>query len=120
MNYVEPIRSLEDLNKILSYFKEYNFMYYTIFVIGIHTGLRVSDILGLNISDVENKDIITVREKKTGKLKKFPLKEIVKNTLKEYLETFRSKRYTVLRDCEPLFVGKKHLRVGRSVIYKKN
>ena len=119
MNYVEPIRNLEDLNKILAYFKESNFMYYTIFIMGIHTGLRVSDILGLNIPDVEGKDTVTVREKKTGKLKKFPLKEIVKSTLNEYLETFRSERYSLIKGCEPLFVGKKHKRVERSVVYKK-
>lgn len=69
MNFVEPIRSLNDLEKIknLLKFKERD---YLLFCIGINTGLRISDILNLDVIDVQNKDYITIVEKKTKKHKK--------------------------------------------------
>ena len=81
---------------------------FCLFVVGINSGLRISDLLKLRICDViENgklKDRITLREKKTNKFKDFPLSEKTKQALKEYLKT---RDYS---DNEPLFISRKRNR----------
>lgn len=91
MEYVQPIRdkkALETMKKIL---RANNLRDYCLFVLGINSGLRISDLLTLQISDVcdekrKIKDRISIREKKTNKLKDFPLGETSRKALKEYLD----------------------------------
>ena len=71
--------------------KKKNCLDYCLFVVGINSGLRISDLLKLRISDVfekgKPKDRILIREKKTNKFKDFPLSNNAKSALKEYLKT---------------------------------
>ena len=55
---VEPIRTDEDIKRICDYFY-YNEQYrdWCMFVVGINTGLRISDIVRLRVSDVAAYDI---------------------------------------------------------------
>ena len=46
---VEPIRSKKDIKMVEKYLIERNFRNYVIFVFGINTGLRISDILFLMV-----------------------------------------------------------------------
>ncbi|MDQ0188269.1 site-specific recombinase XerD [Alicyclobacillus cycloheptanicus] len=64
---------------------------YCLFVLGINSGLRISDLLALHLSDVVDeagkiKDRITLREKKTGKAKDFPLGDNAKKAISEFLK----------------------------------
>jgi len=93
MEYVQPIRdkkSLETMKKIL---RSNNLRDYNLFILGINSGLRISDLLTLKVSDVyangKIKDRIVIREKKTNKLKDFPLGETSKKALKEYVATLK-------------------------------
>lgn len=93
MEYVQPIRdkkALETMKKIL---RSSNQRDYCLFVLGINSGLRISDLLTLKVSDVyangKIKDRIVIREKKTNKLKDFPLGETSKKALKEYVVTLK-------------------------------
>lgn len=61
------IKNRRDIEKIEQYLKLHNKRDYVIWVLGMISGLRVSDIVGLNVSDVVNKTHISVIEKKTGK-----------------------------------------------------
>ena len=72
MNVVQPIKKLEDIQKIKKYLakKPRDTL---LFSFGINTGLRISDILSLDVGEVKDKDYIEIREKKTNKYKKFPL-----------------------------------------------
>lgn len=115
-NLVEPIRNPDDIKRIIDYLKNFNIKYSVIFQLGIYSGLRVSDIVGLNISDVENKEFIEVLEQKTGKYKKFPIKEDLSKTLQNYLK-IRKTQWSYDKN-EPLFVGKKHCRLHKSQIYR--
>jgi len=72
MEYVEPIRSKKQINEMKSYLKRHNMRDYLLFVLGINSGLRISDLLSLTIGDVINADRVVIREKKTGKIKDFP------------------------------------------------
>lgn len=58
--------------------------------LGINAGLRISDLLRLKETDVQNdigkiKDRIELREKKTGKVKNFPISDTAAKALREYL-----------------------------------
>lgn len=86
MNYVEPIRNLDTLENMCSYLKKTNERDYILFMMGIYTGLRVSDILKFRIYDVKDKRQIVLREKKTGKQKFIEINPILKRAIKDYVE----------------------------------
>ena len=77
MNFVEPIRDTTTVQDIADYLKEKAPKYYIMYMIGIYSGLRISDILKLKIRDVRGKDKIKVREKKTGKEENTVIKRYV-------------------------------------------
>lgn len=79
MNIVQPIKKIEDIQKIKKYLakKPRNAL---LFSFGINTGLRISDILSLDVGDVKGRDYIEIREKKTNKYKKHPEKNILRVT----------------------------------------
>lgn len=106
MEFVQPIRDLKQIETIKKLLKQQNLRDYCLFVLGINSGLRISDLLKLTITDViENgkvKDRIRLREKKTNKFKDFPLSDKAKQAIKEYLKT-RS-----YKENEPLFISRKN------------
>jgi len=90
MNTVEPIKSLKKIDDMKKILKAQNPRDYLLFLIGINTGLRISDLLKLRMGDMISgkkiKDYTIIREKKTGKEKKFMLNNNVKKALKEYMD----------------------------------
>ncbi len=86
MECVEPIRSKEQINAIKHYLKNHNLRNYLLFVLGINSGLRISDLLSLKVDDVKEIDRIILRERKTGKSKDFPLSDACKDAIEEYLK----------------------------------
>jgi integrase len=109
-NIVEPIRSKKDIRKLVEWFKNYNIAYAVLFILGINSGLRISDILSLDVGDVTGKDFVTIREQKTQKYKKFPIKDEVKSMLVSYCAGKDLK--------EPLFVSKRGIRLDRTQVYR--
>lgn len=87
MEYVEPIRDKKQLDNMKRYLKEKSLRDFTLFTLGINSGLRISDLLKLTVEDVKNSDRITIRETKTGKTKDFPLSENCKKAVDEYLKS---------------------------------
>lgn len=90
INFVEPIR---DIDKIQTMKKELspNPRDELLFVLGINSALRVSDLLRLQVADVLDesdrpREAVVLKEKKTGKTKRFPLNESVRGALKRYIE----------------------------------
>ena len=87
MNEVEPIRDLNSVRRIKGNLKEQkNPRDLLLFVLGINTGLRISDILPLKLGDVQDKkgdpkDYIYLTEKKTHKQRKIILNSEVKKAL---------------------------------------
>lgn len=122
MQTVEPIRNKEDIIRIErwlatksgtnEYFRRRNQL---LWVFGVSTGLRISDILNLDINDVRNKTRIIIREKKTGKMKEVPLSDKIIYLLQKYLP-YRLR----LNDqySKALFLGKKGYRLVRSSVYR--
>ncbi|MCR5304857.1 MAG: site-specific integrase [Lachnospiraceae bacterium] len=86
MNFVEPIRDKTTVQDIADYLKEKDERYYIMYMIGIYSGLRVSDILKLKVRDVRDKAEIKLREKKTGKEKMFPVNVALSRAITAYCE----------------------------------
>lgn len=84
MNFVEPIRDPEKVRTISEFLKKANERNYIMFLTGIYSGLRISDILELRVRDIKNKDYVLIREKKTKKQKKFYINPILKKEIKTY------------------------------------
>ena len=89
MNTVEPIRDLETVLDIADYLKVRNKRDYVMFMFGIYSGLRISDILQFRVRDVRDKDFICQREKKTKKEKRFPINKELKSIIADYVNDKR-------------------------------
>ena len=61
MNYVEPIRDKDVVQDIAEYLKFKNERNYIMWMLGINSGLRISDILKLQVKHVYNKRNLTLR-----------------------------------------------------------
>ncbi|GAB6990870.1 site-specific integrase [Paenibacillus pini] len=85
MNFVQPIRDSEVLQDIKDFLEYTNYRNLIMFLIGICTGLRISDILRLRIRDVSGSHI-SIREKKTGKQKRIFITPELKEKLTPYIE----------------------------------
>lgn len=91
MEFVEPIKSKEHIAAMKSMLKhgygvkQGSLRDWTLFTIGINSGLRISDLLRLTVEDVVSSDRIVIKEQKTGKTKDFPLSQSCKDAIKEYL-----------------------------------
>lgn len=85
MEFVEPIRDKEKIELVKLILKENGTRDYLLFLIGINSGLRISDILKLKVKDVLDKEYIEIKEQKTGKYKKFPITDSYSKILKEYI-----------------------------------
>jgi len=95
MNFVEPIRDKTTVKDIGDYLKEVHEKYYIMYMIGIYSGLRVSDILKLKVRDVRGKTDIKLREKKTGKEKLFPVNAELSKAIATYCEGKKDYDYLV-------------------------
>lgn len=85
MNTVEPIREKDTVIDIGMYLKQKNIRDYVMYMFGIYSGLRISDILKFRVKDVKEKRNISIREKKTGKEKTFPINRDLQRILEEYV-----------------------------------
>jgi integrase len=92
MNSVEAIRDKKKIEAVKRYFLGgRNYRDNMLFVMGINTGLRISDLLRLKVSDVLDekghfREFVYLREKKTGKEKHFPLNESAREAIDTFLE----------------------------------
>ncbi|MED3090580.1 site-specific integrase [Bacillus toyonensis] len=111
MNFVQPIRDPEQIQQIKEYLKEKNTRNYILFVMGINTGLRISDILKLKVGDVQGSHI-SMREMKTGKQKRIQITSALKRELKWFSEGREVGEY-LLKSRKG-----KNRPIGRSMAYK--
>ena len=89
MEYVQPIRDKKQIENMKRYLKESNIRDWLLFVLGINSGLRISDLLKLTVEDVNGKERISIKETKTGKTKDFPLSDNCKKAIIEYLKSLK-------------------------------
>lgn len=106
MNFVEPIRDLGKIQTMKRVLRA-NPRNELLFIFGINSALRVSDLLRLKLADVIDESqsprgSVALREQKTGKTKRFPLNESIKTALIRYLATRPD-----AEPGEPLFPSRK-------------
>uniref|UniRef100_UPI00119EDAA4 tyrosine-type recombinase/integrase n=1 Tax=Bacillus thuringiensis TaxID=1428 RepID=UPI00119EDAA4 len=111
MNFVQPIRDPEQIQQIKEYLKEKNTRNYILFVMGINTGLRISDILKLKVGDLKGSHI-SMREMKTGKQKRIQITVALKRELRWFNENREDDEY-LLKSRQG-----KNRPIGRSMAYK--
>ncbi|QQK74203.1 tyrosine-type recombinase/integrase [Salicibibacter cibarius] len=80
MNTVDPIKNTAHINRIKNALHGRNKL---LWIVGINSGLRISDILALKVGDLRGQDNITITEGKTKKRKRFPLNAAIKKAVKE-------------------------------------
>ncbi|KNY27600.1 site-specific integrase [Pseudobacteroides cellulosolvens] len=93
MKYVQPIRDLDKLEEIKKILKRESYRNYFLFILGINTGLRISDILKLKVADVKSKSHIIIKEEKTDKNKRFKINLVLQNEIEEYTDGLNPSDY---------------------------
>src|SRR5690625_2268124 len=78
-NAVQPLKSLKDIERMKKALHGRDLL---IFIVGINSTLRISDILSLKVRDVTG-DYIVIREKKTGKAKRIRINSAIKEAVEE-------------------------------------
>lgn len=86
MNKVQPIRNKDVISNILSYLRNTNERNYILFMLGIYTGLRISDIRRLKVGDVRSKQGVNIKSKKTGKMIFIKFNVELKRALDKYIK----------------------------------
>lgn len=84
MELVQPIRDTEKLEEIKRLLKRQSFRDWFLFVFGLNSGLRISDLLSLKVKDVRGRTHIVIVEEKTGKSKRFKINETLRVAVEEY------------------------------------
>lgn len=107
MEFVQPIRDKKQIDAVKRYLKGKSLRDHCLFTLGINSALRVSDLLQLKVTDVidekkKPKDRILLKEKKTGKMKDFPLSDTTKKAITEYLTERKN-----FSPEDPLFISRK-------------
>lgn len=104
MNSVEPIRKMQDIYDVADYLRAHSERNYVLFMFGIYTGLRISDILQFRVRDIREiegniKEYFYIREGKTGKEKRMKIPKDLKYILGDFVKG--------KLDYEYLFLSKK-------------
>ncbi len=89
MEWVEPIRDLESINKVKSLLKQQSDRDYLLFVFGINTGIRIGDLLNLTVENVWNgeevNEFLFIAEHGNHKEKVIYLNNNVREAISTYL-----------------------------------
>lgn len=95
MNVVSPIKDKKQLELFKMYLREKSKRVFLMFMVGISSALRISDILKLKVKDIwdgkKPKEYIYLNEKKTGKYKRFPIAENLNKSIREYVKEYNPK-----------------------------
>ncbi|MFC5733711.1 tyrosine-type recombinase/integrase [Cytobacillus gottheilii] len=88
MEYVDPIKDIQSINEIKKELKEQSQRDLLLFVFGINTGIRISDLLSLKVGDVsdgkETKEFLELEESQQT----IYLNNSVRGELQNYLAQF--------------------------------
>ncbi|MFP5109620.1 tyrosine-type recombinase/integrase [Neobacillus sp. C211] len=112
MSTVQPIREITKINAMKKILLGQSLRDYTLFTLGINSGLRISDLLNLTFGDVLDADGNLIHElrileqktrnKKNRKYKDFPLGRKTQKALNDYIKSVGDFEYT-----DPLFFSRK-------------
>lgn len=84
MKVVQPIRDFEKVEEIMRLLKGESERNYILFMVGLYTALRISDILKLRVENVK-KEYLNIREQKTSKFRRVYLHPDLKKALRDFV-----------------------------------
>lgn len=93
MKKVQPIRNLLQIEQMKEALRKKSKRDEFLFLFGINSGLRISDILPLRVSDVKGKSVIYIKEKKTQKIRKVILLKKLQLLINEYCKDMKPNDY---------------------------
>lgn len=93
MKIVQPIRDKEKIEDMKQVLKHESYRNYFLFVMGINTGLRISDLLPLKVKDVRNKTHISIKVKKVDKNKRFMINSMLRKEIEQYTKGMNDEDY---------------------------
>lgn len=94
MNFVQPIRDPGKISEMKNYLKSKSERNYILFLLGINTGLRISDILILRKEDLLNTHV-NIRETKTKKQKRIRIPPSIRKELIEYAKRLNDRDFVI-------------------------
>lgn len=117
MEFVDPIKDIERINAIKDELREHSQRDVLLFVFGINTGIRVSDLLSLKVKDVWDgesfKEFMVIDDCEGGKPKAFYLNNSIRTELELYFQQH------TLKENDYLFKSKKNeLPITRQQAYR--
>lgn len=86
MAEVQPIRGKKQVKDVANFLKGWDEKYYVMFLIGIQTGLRVSDVLGLTVYDIRKMSAQKIKEQKTKKKRFLYLNNRTEKEIERYIK----------------------------------
>jgi integrase len=93
MRTVQPIRDIERIAAMKAELLKTGRRNWFLFVLGINTGLRISDILKLKVKDVKGKSHLMIYEQKTGKYKRFKINRELQQHILSYTANMDDEEY---------------------------
>lgn len=94
MNFVEPIRDRKKISQIKNQLRgQRRYRDHLLFVFGINTALRISDLLALRIEHIfhdqnRTRQQFCIKEQKRGKRQEVVVNNSIRKTLDEYLAAY--------------------------------
>ena len=98
---VQPLKSKSDIERIKKSLHGRDLL---LFIIGINTTLRISDILELRVKDVSS-DYIEIKERKTSKIKRIKVNNSIKEAVNNLVPAIG---YFLLEKDRILLAASKH------------
>lgn len=120
MKTVEPIRNVDDINRLTDVLRLQSERNYVLVMCGLYSGMRISDIVPLKVRDVIGKRI-ELYEKKTGKLRRFPINDNLRKVFKAYIRDHNLKEYDYLFPSKKRVnrqTGERIQHIGRIAAYQ--
>lgn len=99
---VQSIRNPKKIKALCAVLKDQHPKYYIMFLIGLQSGLRVSDILPLRVSDINSLCSSKVKERKTKKRRFLYLNAPTEKEIRDYIAAER------LKEDDYLIYSRKH------------
>lgn len=93
---VEPIKDLDLIRDMIMYLDTKSKRNKMLFVTGIYTGLRISDLLKLRVKDIYKKNRLDIKQTKTGNIVYIPVNTQLKKAIIEYVEENNMQSYELL------------------------
>ncbi|WP_239617284.1 tyrosine-type recombinase/integrase [Cohnella mopanensis] len=117
MKFVYPIKDPRKVESIKDFLFMRNERDFVMFVLGINTGLRISDILPLRVIDVKG-TYIDVIEEKTGKQQLIKINRVLREVLDRYIKGKPDHEYLFKSRNKKHKTGKINEPISSSMAYK--